>query len=117
MGDARSAEDGSFTKYLLSEYQNIAEAHFKTNEAISSFFKYYLTILAVPVSLIGLLIGLASREGLLFVISSLRLPAFLLCIAIAITGFLVLAHLINLRMDAVLYARVINGIRKYFYDR
>ena len=47
-----------------------------------------------------------------------RLGPFLAAIlfVIAAVGFCVLLYMINLRMDAVLYARTINAIRKHFYD-
>ena len=36
---------------------------------------------------------------------------------IALIGFLVMLYIINLRSDVILYARTVNSIRKYFYDR
>ena len=44
------------------------------------------------------------------------LPASLLTI-IAVVGLLVLGYIINIRYDTLLYARTVNGIRKYFYQR
>lgn len=37
-------------------------------------------------------------------------------LATAFVGFLVLIYIANLRMDAILYARTVNAIRKHFYD-
>ena len=31
-------------------------------------------------------------------------------------GVCILIYIINLRLDAILYARAVNSIRKYFYD-
>jgi len=110
-----AAED--FNRYLLAEYQNIAEAHFRTIAAISSFFRYYLLITGLPVTLIGVLIGFSPKEDLPRIFSSLSTLTSGLFFVISIVGFLVLLYVINLRMDALLYARTVNGIRKYFYDR
>ena len=35
---------------------------------------------------------------------------------VALLGLLVLGYVINLRCDAVLYARTVNGLRRYFYE-
>ncbi|HMN25684.1 MAG TPA: hypothetical protein PKE38_14360 [Ignavibacteriaceae bacterium] len=41
---------------------------------------------------------------------------FFLFLIISVLGLAVCAYMINLRHDAIAYARTINGIRKYFYD-
>ncbi|MBW3598149.1 MAG: hypothetical protein KY475_12865, partial [Planctomycetes bacterium] len=43
--------------------------------------------------------------------------AVLLSFAIALTGVCLMAHLTNLRLEALHYARAVNGIRKHFYRR
>ena len=50
-----------FHAYLTTEYKNIAEAHFRTIEAISSFFRYYLLIMSVPIALLSGFVGLLSN--------------------------------------------------------
>src|SRR6266571_5426633 len=105
-----------FEGYLLKEYENIAQAHFKTIEAISSFFRYYLAILAIPIALVGIVAGLASKPELVTVVSNLRYPVVLVLVAIALVGLMVLLYVVNLRMDVILYARVVNAIRKYYFD-
>ena len=104
-----------FKDYLLKEYENIAEAHFRTNEAISSFFRYYLIIMAIPVTIYSAIIGLSPEIGDYVV--PLTLLSALISLIIAVIGFCVLFYIINLRMDAILYARNVNAIRKYFYDK
>ena len=42
--------DTPFEKFLISEYQNLAQAHFKTIDTISEFFKQYILIVSLPVS-------------------------------------------------------------------
>ncbi len=110
------ASEKSFDQYLLVEYQNIAEAHFRSIAAISSFFRYYLLIMALPVTLVSLLIGLLSKLELPLPVTSIALSFSTISLVISIVGFLVMLYIINLRMDVVLYARTANGIRKYFYD-
>ena len=103
-----------FEDYLLSEYQNIAEAHFRTIEAISSFFRYYLMIMSVPFTLYAIIIGLSPQmEQIVYALAALTA---IVSVVIALVGFLVTLYIVNLRMDAILYARTVNGIRKHFYD-
>jgi uncharacterized HAD superfamily protein len=107
-----------FDKYLLQEYSSVAEAHFNTIETISAFFKNYLVVMTFPLALIAYLLksnepGGKSAQGL---ISYISLGGVLLMI-IAVAGGAILLYIMNLRFDAILYARTVNGIRKYFYDR
>lgn len=109
--------NSDFKEYLLSEYANIAQAHFRTIEAISSFFRYYLLIMSLPITLIALFISLSSRtDEFLMLISNLSPLLSAILIVISLVGFGVLLHVISLRMDVILYARTINAIRKHFYD-
>lgn len=106
-----------FREYLGTEYRHIAEAHFRTIEAISSFFRYYLLIMSLPITLLALSIGISSQsEKILEAILGLGPLLSAVLIVISGVGFCVLIYIINLRMDAVLYARTINSIRKHFYD-
>jgi len=110
--------NAEFQEYLKAEYRHIAEAHFRTIEAISSFFRYYLLIMSLPITLIALFISLSSRtDELLTLISNLSPLLSAILFVISLVGFGVLLHVISLRMDVVLYARTINAIRKHFYDQ
>ena len=112
------AGHAEFQEYLKAEYRHIAEAHFRTIEAISSFFRYYLLIMSLPITLIALFIGLSSRtDELLTLISNLSPLLSAILFVISLVGFCVLLHVISLRMDVILYARTINVIRKHFYDQ
>jgi len=108
--------DHEFISYLKQEHSYIAEAHFKTIETISSFFKNYIALMTIPIVLIAYLF---SRENISFLnfIPSLQLYGGTLLLVISIAGATVMIYIINLRLDAILYARTVNGIRKYFYDR
>lgn len=107
-----------FHAYLTTEYQNIAEAHFRTIEAISSFFRYYLLIMSVPIALLSGFIGLFSdTEERLAAIDDLGVALGAALTLIALVGSTVLLYIVNLRMDVILYARTVNSIRKHFYDQ
>jgi len=105
-----------FNKYLLVEYQNIAKAHFNTIAAISSFFRYYLLIASIPVTLVSALIALSEKENHLYVLSEIDPMLPWIFLIVSVVGFSVMLYIINLRMDVLLYARTVNAIRKHFYD-
>ena len=47
----------SYDKFLLKEYDNIAQAHFNTKNSLIQFFRYYLLIIALPLPLFVVLAG------------------------------------------------------------
>jgi len=113
-----SNNSDKFEKFLLSEYQNIAQAHFKSIETITTFFRYYLLIMSIPLSAIAIIVQSSSSSEQLRILTTLyRIEIFLVLFFISFIGFGVFWYIINLRFDAVLYARVVNGVRKYFYDQ
>lgn len=108
----------NFKDFLLKEYSNIAQAHFTSIEAISKFFRYYLIIMSIPLSTIAIISKIGSNnKELLNISNQYKSPVAILLFSISIIGLGILGYIINLRLDVVLYARVVNGIRKYFYDK
>ncbi len=113
----KASLNSDFKEYLLSEYSNIAQAHFKTIETISTFFRNYLVIVSIPISVIAVLAGVFAGPELLKTLLAMRIPLSLIFLVVSLVGLGVLLYIASLRMDAILYARTINGIRKYFYDQ
>ena len=113
----QSLNDGAFEEYLKSEYSNIAQAHFTTIDTISAFFRYYLLIMSIPISLIAVLLtvipGGAELTTTLVKFGPVLAVIFF---AISFAGIGVMLYITSLRMDVILYARVVNAIRKHFYD-
>jgi len=109
-----------FQEFQMEEYGKIAEAHFKTIESISAFFRYYLILMAVPLSLVGAFVAVASRapmtDGLERLFSGAKSSVGIVFAAIGIIGFFLMSYVASLRFDALLYARTVNAIRKFFYD-
>jgi len=104
-------------EFQIEEYKNISNAHFETNKQIGIFFRYFLLIASAP-ALIFVWFG--NKNGFLDeflngddTIKNVFVGSFL--IFIAIIGMLSSFYLISLRLDSILYARTINGIRKYFF--
>ena len=115
----QSKDNASFQTFLISEYNNIAEAHFTTVNTISSFFRYFLLIITIPIPIVVFLFHQLENqkaEGTQSVINSYASLASIGSITIFIVGLCVVIYIINLRFDALLYARTVNGVRRYFYD-
>ena len=111
----QSKDSETFQNFMMSEYNNISKAHFNTVNTISSFFRYYLLIVTVPISAV-LVLSERSDENVFSFFNTI-LPSFacLGSFSIFFIGLCVSAYIINLRFDALLYARTVNEIRKYFY--
>ncbi|MCX5638820.1 MAG: hypothetical protein NTX52_14175 [Planctomycetota bacterium] len=111
------SEESKFEEYLLSEYSNIAQAHFKSIETISTFFRYYLLIMSIPASAVALVSQITQDvDQLTTVVNQYRVPISIVLFCISFVGLGVFCYIVNLRLDVVLYARTVNGIRKFFYD-
>jgi len=117
MAQNKMSDESKFEKYLLSEYTNIAQAHFKSIETISTFFRYYLLIMSIPLSTIAIISRFPSdTQQTSNIFEEYKLPISAVLSCISLVGFWVFCYITNLRLDTILYARVVNGIRKYFYD-
>lgn len=103
-----------FHEFQLEEYKNISQAHFKTIETISIFFRHYLLIMSIPIIVAGFFTKY--EEYKIFIVKYYQIFSLLLII-IALIGVCMLGYVIVLRMDGVLYARTVNGVRKYFYEK
>jgi len=119
--NTENQKNSNYEKYLLEEYKNITQAHFNVVNSISTFFKHYLLLMSLPIPLLVLLLRINSEPNIpFFKLSepnllkeySLLIPLFLSLISFV--GFGVMNYIINLRFDALLYARTVNGIRSYF---
>jgi hypothetical protein len=105
----------NYEQFLLTEYNNIAQAHFNTVNTISTFFRYYLLIVALPVPMV-VFFGTSSKDGLAL-LERLGIGVPLLATVIALVGVSVMGYVTSLRFSAILYARTVNGIRDYFASR
>lgn len=75
--------------------------------------------MSIPVPIIAYFFSTKTKEEIIKTtfLSSSPIVITVILIFVSFAGLAVLVYIINLRMDAILYARTINGIRKYFYDR
>lgn len=99
--------------YLLKEYEHVAEAYFKSHEITGVWLRFYFLIIAAPSSVIAFLYNGRTSE---FDINSLPDVVLYLTLLIGVLGFFLTVIIVNYRVDSTLYARTVNGIRKYFRD-
>ena len=108
------SNNSDISNFLLKEYENIAKAFFNTYEIATKWLRYYFIILAVPFSFIAFYFRNSPEEILLFDLPLVIALSFLIAGAL---NFFVFYVIIDLRLDSVLYARTVNGIRRYFVEK
>lgn len=105
-----------FTQFQLKEYENISQAHFKTNEVLATFYRYFLLIVAIPLTAVGIAVINLTDNG---IGDEGRLLSYLFfgvsTLVLSIIGAAVVGYIEGLRLDSILYARVVNSIRAYFF--
>lgn len=108
----------AYHEFLKAEYNNIAQAHFNTIQVISEFFRGYITIASLPISAIVIFLRPDDWQKIPILARTAKTPSIPLIAfgLVTLIGLLVLGYIVNLRCDALLYARTVNGIRKYFYE-
>ncbi len=105
-----------FTRFQLKEYDNISQAYFKTNEVLATFYRYFLLIIAIPITTVGLaLLNFSDAE----IKQDGRILAFFIfgvsAILLSVIGAAVILYIEKLRLNSVVYARSVNSIRDFFF--
>lgn len=110
-------QEGNFNDFQLEEYKNISNAHFETNKQIGIFFRYFLLIASAP-TLIILLFGKSEKflyDIIIGVDTYLNIFIGTFLMVVSFIGLISCFYIISLRLDSILYARTVNGIRGYFH--
>jgi hypothetical protein len=107
----------TLTDFQLREYENIAQAHFKTNEMISVFYRYYFVIIAIPITTISVIfIASLGNETLYPNIENIQIIIGTLFLIVFVAGLAITIYIEGLNLDSVLYARTVNSVRDYFFN-
>jgi hypothetical protein len=99
-------------KFMLEEYKNISKAHFELHSGLRQMFRFYLGVVAVPVTIFAFIY----KEATVTIENVPSVLSATLCL-IGVIGFLMFLSLINMRFDIIFYTRTVNGTRGYFIDR
>lgn len=114
----QSTTTDAFERFLLIEYTNLAQAFFSAGATLTQFFQYYLLALGVPLTAAGIAIKVSDNTldlQAVMVAPTGRVLGFVFLV-IGFVGVCMAAYIMNLRIDALLYAHSVNGIRGYFYN-
>jgi len=92
-------------EFFLKEYDKIADAHFNVSQRITSFFQYMIAVYAAPLILVNEKIVINDEiKGLIFIL-------------ISVVGFFICMYVNQLRCESLLYARTVNAMRNYAFDK
>lgn len=99
--------------FMLTEYDRISNAYFGLRDQVNEWFKAYLTLVGFPLTVLAAILKLG---GYSISASLTDLPDIVsaLLILVALLGFFVTLSIVSMRMEMILYARTINGVRRYF---
>lgn len=106
----------NITDFFLLEYDKLAQAHFSAHENLSKWVRFYFLVIAAPISFFLLIQpSLMNHWKMLF--PSLT-PTYISVVPffVGIVGIFMSLIIFDIRLDAALYARSVNGIRKYFFE-
>lgn len=117
MAEPSTSYDGPFERFMLGEYSNLAQAFFSAGTTITQFFQYYLIALGVPLTAAGIAVKVSTGTIDVQQLEQSRVagPLGWFFVIVGVVGWLIAGYITNLRLDALLYAHSVNGIRNYFY--
>src|SRR4051812_23584156 len=102
---AKELEKTPVDEFMLSEYQTIASAHFDLHNGLRQNFRFYLGLVAIPVTV------LAAFKDVHINVFDLPTVLLLLFAVTPFLGLLMFLSMINTRFDIILYTRTVNAVR------
>ena len=99
--------------FMIQEYDQIASAYFGLRDQVNDWFKSYLSLIGLPLTVLAAVFRLSGQE-LTASIGQLPDVVSVLLVLIALLGLFVVLNIVSMRMEMILYARTINGVRRYF---
>ncbi len=101
------------SNFMLKEYEIISSAFFDLSKQKTEMFRFYLILVTIPVTLIAAIIGLENQTLSFFALPDL---VNLVLLAVSIAGLLMSALIVDLRFEAIAYAKTVNLARRFFVD-
>ena len=101
------------SEFMLQEYERISTAYFGLRDQVNEMFKAYLTLVGLPLTVLAAVLKLG-EDRVIVTLGALPDVVSGLLVVVALLGFFVTLTIISMRMEMILYARTINGVRRYF---
>ena len=98
--------------FMAQEYDRISTAYFGLREHMTEMFKSYLVLVGFPLTVLAAVVKIDSPSS--FSLSNLPDVVSGVMLVVSLLGFLVATIIVSIRMEMILYARTINGVRRYF---
>jgi hypothetical protein len=99
--------------FMITEYDRISTAYFGLRDQINEFFKTYITLIGLPLTVLAAVLKIG-EGNLSATLTDLPDIVSALLLLVSFLGFFVTLSIIAMRMEMILYARTINGVRRYF---
>ena len=112
----QSEDSKDITDFFLIEYDKLAQAHFSAHDNLSRWVRFYFLVVAAPLSFLVLVQSSLSKQGQITFFNFIPDYISIFLILVGIIGTFISLIIFDIRLDAALYARAVNGIRKYFLD-
>lgn len=101
--------------FLLKEYEQISAAYHSSTDRRYSLLRLYFLIVALPISIFSIIYNFI--HGNIISLAYGRLFIALFLFVVVTSGFLIFNSLISIHITKVIYAKTINKIRGYYFER
>jgi len=101
------------TDFMIEEYDRISDAFFGLRDQVNEWFKSYLTLVGLPLTVLVAVIKLSESELTVSIEALPDLVSGLLVLVAGLGCFMVLS-IVAMRLEMIWYARTMNGVRRYF---
>jgi hypothetical protein len=101
--------------FMIQEYDRISTAYFGLRDQVNEWFKLYVTLVGLPLTVL-VAVSKFGDSSTNVDLNNLPIIVSALLAMVALLGVFVTFSIISMRMEMILYARTINGIRRFFAD-
>ena len=100
---------------MIKEYDRISTAYFSLRAQVNEWIKIYITLIGLPLTVLAVVLnkGIGSTD---INLNNIPIIVSALLFMVSILGFFVTLSIISIRMQMILYARTINGVRRFFAE-
>jgi hypothetical protein len=105
------ADESSYEKFLISEYENISKAYFDSKNSILVFFRYYIIVMLAPITIIP---GFALKDQANYLLLENIVVLSYFSLLFSFVGLALISFIASSGLTSKLYAGQVNAIRQYY---